>query len=111
MNKHPKRGEVYWVKLDPTEGSEIMKTRPGVIISNNIGNECSSRVIIAPITSKAAKIFEFEVAIEINGKHGKVLLDQIRAIDKMRLGSKIDTCDDDILDAIDEALKLVLALD
>ncbi len=47
----PRRGDVYWVDLDPTVGTEIAKTRPCVVISNDTGNEYSARVIIAAITS------------------------------------------------------------
>ena len=57
MNKYPKRGDIYWVTLDPTIGSKITKTRPAVIISNNINNQFSKRVIVAPITSKVKKFF------------------------------------------------------
>jgi mRNA interferase MazF len=110
MSLYPKRGEIYWVNLDLTLGSAIMKTRPAVIISNDAGNEISKRVIVAPITSKALKIFPFEVAIEINNKKCKVLLDQIRSIDKIRLGNQIETCQNDTLKDIDKALKLVLSL-
>lgn len=110
MSKYPKRGEIFWVNLDPTIGSEIKKTRPAVIISNNAGNEASSRVIVAPITSSVKKVFPFEVPIEIKEKKGKILLDQMRAIDKMRLGGKLGICDQTILDQIDDAIKIVLAL-
>lgn len=106
----PLRGEVYWVDLDPTIGTEIKKTRPGVIISNDIGNELLSRVIIAPITSSISKIFDFEVKIQANNLSGKILLDQIRAIDKKRLGKKITKLDKESLYQIDEALKIVLDL-
>ena len=51
MNEQPKRGDVYWIILDPTFGTETQKTRPGVILSNNAQNSKSPRVIIAPITS------------------------------------------------------------
>lgn len=110
MNKFPKRGDIYWVHLDPTIGSEITKTRPCVIISNDGGNQVSSRVIVAPVTSSVKRIFMFEVPIEINSKHGKILLDQIRTVDKIRLGNRIGSCDDDTLDAIEDALKIVLAI-
>lgn len=110
MNKFPKRGDIYWVHLDPTIGSEITKTRPCVIISNDAGNQVSSRVIVAPITSSVKRIFTFEVPIEINDKPGKILLDQIRTINKVRLGNKIGACDADTMDAIEDALKIVLAL-
>src|SRR5438477_428265 len=52
VRKFPMRGEIYWINLDPVIGSETKKTRPGLIISNDIGNEMSEVVIIAPITSK-----------------------------------------------------------
>lgn len=110
MKKFPIRGEIYWVNLDPTIGSEIKKTRPAIIISNNAGNEVSGRVIIAPITSSIAKLFPFEVAITLKNKKGKILLDQIRTIDKIRLGSKIGSCEKSTLKSIDEALKIVLEL-
>ena len=90
--------------------SSFMKTSPAVIVSNNAANEFSSRVIIAPITSKAHKIYPFEVGIELQERKCKVLLDQIRAIDKLRLGNKISRCDREILDHIDTTLKIVLAL-
>lgn len=110
MTEFIRRGDIYWVSLDPTMGSEIMKTRPGVIVSNNAANELSSRVIVAPITSKAHKVYPFEVALVLQRKRCKILLDQVRAIDKMRLGDKIGKCDSDTLDSIDRALKVALAL-
>jgi mRNA interferase MazF len=109
--KYPRKGDVYWVALDPTIGSEIKKTRPAIIVSTNITNEISSRVIIAPVTSRAHKIFPFEVPISLNGQKGKILLDQIRSIDKKRLGKKITECDAEMLGYINDALKIVLALD
>lgn len=107
---HPQRGDIYWVRLDPVIGTEIAKTRPAVIISNDVGNEVSDRVIVAPVTSKRRVIFPFEVALDLDGKEGKILLDQIRSIDKVRLAKKIGSCDQEIIDQIDEALKLVLSL-
>ena len=107
----PMRGEIYWIKLDPTVGSEIRKKRPAMIISNDQANSTSPRVIIAPITSKATSIFPFEVAITLNGRSGKILLDQISSIDKVRISTKIDyLCDDQILDLLAEALRVALGL-
>ena len=107
----PKRGDIYWVKLDPTMASEITKTRPCLIVSNNAGNEMSSRVIVAPITSSVKNVFPFEVRVTIGEKNGKIVLDQIRTIDKVRLSTKISRCDGATMDLVDNALKLVLALD
>ena len=72
MSRFPKRGEVYWVKLDPTVGSETKKTRPGVVVSNDSGNEYSSRVILAPITSQSKKVYPFEKYLfDLQWMHGK----------------------------------------
>ncbi len=110
MDNYPKRGDVYWVHLDPTFGSEINKIRPAVIVSNDAGNERSLRVIIAPITSSTKYVQPFEVETILNGKKGKALLDQIRAIDKSRLGQKITSLDLSVMRQIDKALKIALRL-
>lgn len=106
MNNYPKRGDVYWVNLDPTVGSEINKRRPCLIVSNNAGNEISSRVIVAPITSSIKHVYPFEVKVKIQNKEGKVLLDQIRSIDKLRLCGKIAFLDRMTMPLIDRALKI-----
>lgn len=108
--KFPRRGDIYWVNLDPTIGTEINKKRPAMIISNDAANEFSKRVIVAPITSQATKIFPFEVLITLKDKSGKILLDQIRSIDKTRLENKLDTAGTVTLLEVDTALKMVLAL-
>ncbi len=106
----PKRGDIYWVDLDPTVGSEINKTRPALIVSNDDNNELSDRVIIAPITSTVRKVYPFEVQIELEAKPRKVLLDQLRCVDKMRLRKKMAFLDLKTMHLIDEAIKISLAL-
>jgi len=59
-----RRGEIYWVKLDPTFGKEINKTRPCVVISNDRQNEYSPLIIVVPITSDLEKVYPFEVMRE-----------------------------------------------
>ncbi|MFC1567018.1 type II toxin-antitoxin system PemK/MazF family toxin [bacterium] len=110
MKIFPHRGDVYWVKLDPVIGTETKKTRPGLILSNNIGNEVSSRVIIAPITSKIKNVYPFETSITINKKSNKVMLDQIRVIDKQRLDNFIDAISDKEMVDVEKSLRLVLDL-
>ena len=101
----PKRGEIYWVNLDPTGGSETKKTRPALIVSNDIGNENAHVVIAAPITSKVKNIYPFEVEVTVNGKPGKIMLNQCRAIDKSRLTQKIDSIDQETMRAVEDPLK------
>ena len=83
-----KRGEVYWVELDPTKGSEIRKTRPCLIVSPDDMNAVLPRVLVAPITSKGQPLGCRPVT-QLNGKTARILLDQIRSIDKIRLGTRI----------------------
>jgi len=58
-----KRGEIYWTNLDPTQGHEIKKTRPCIVVSNDVGNEFSETVTVVPLTSKTnnKKVYPFEV--------------------------------------------------
>lgn len=83
-----KRGEVYWVNLDPTVGTEIRKTRPALVVSPDDMNVVLPRVIVAPITSKGQSLgCRPEVIFE--GKTARILLDQIRCVDKTRLARKM----------------------
>ena len=104
------RGNVYWVNLDPAVGTETKKRRPGLIISSNVGNTNSSRVVIAPITSNVKKVYPFEVLLKNANKPSKVMLDQIRAVDKKRLSGFFFNASKDEMLKVDQAIKLVLDL-
>lgn len=80
----PRRGEVFLVELDPTRGHEIRKTRPAVVISPDDLNRVSSLVLIAPMTS-ASTPKRYRVECRFRGTSGRVMLDQIRAVDVSRL--------------------------
>jgi len=86
-----KRYEIYLVKLNPTIGSEIQKTRPCIVISPDEMNILKT-VIVAPMTSKGFE-FIFRPKIEFENKNGLVLLDQIRTVDKTRLVKKLGDVD------------------
>ena len=91
--KPVRRGDIWYVDLGVTIGSETTKVRPAIIIQNNIGNEHSPITIIAPITSNTERIRPTDAAL-FPGETGlqqpsKALLNQIRAIDKQRLIKKI----------------------
>jgi len=111
----PRRGELYWVNLDPALGSEIAKTRPALIISNDIGNQYAERVIVAPISSgNVGKVYPFEVHLNAGEgglpKESKVLLDQIRTLDKSRLGNHIGTLSTERMEEVNRAIRLSLAV-
>ena len=82
------RGEVYWVNLEPTIGTEIKKTRPALVVSPDDLNAALPRVIIAPITSKGQPL-GCRPEVVFVGKKARILLDQIRSVDKRRLTGKM----------------------
>lgn len=104
-----KRFEIYLVNLDATIGHEIKKTRPCVIISPNEMNEAISTVLIAPMTTKG-RLYPTRVNLTFQNKEGQIVLDQIRAIDKIRLVSKIGEIDSKTQDKILQVLKEIFSL-
>ncbi len=110
-----KRGDLFWVNLDPTRGSEQAGRRPVVVIQNNIGNEEAPTTIVAPLTTKAfLKEYPTNVCL-LKGVGGlkfnsTVLLSQIRTIDQSRLEAKIGQLPPIYLKKIDQAIKISLAL-
>lgn len=87
-----KRGEVYWVNLDPTVGTEIRKTRPAIVVSPDDMNASLPRVIIAPLTSKGQPL-GCRPEVTFTGRPARILLDQIRSVDKQRLLEKMGEID------------------
>ena len=84
----PRLDEIWLVSLDPTQGAEIQKTRPCVVVSPDESNRHLRTVIIAPMTT-VARPYPTRVALTFQGKQGQVALDQLRAIDRQRLVRKL----------------------
>ncbi len=108
-----KRGEIYYANLNPTLGSEINKTRPIVIISNNASNRVSSILTVLPITSNITKVYPFEVALPAKAsglnKDSKIQCHQIRTISKQRITTAAaGKVDKSIIQKITNAIKLHL---
>jgi len=80
-----KQYAIHWINLDPTTGSEVSKTRPCVIISPDEMNRHLQTVIIAPLTH-TLKLYPSRVICDINGDKSAVMLDQLRTVDKTRIG-------------------------
>jgi mRNA interferase MazF len=105
-----KRGEVFLVNFDPTVGAEAQKTRPAVVVSNDINNAHSPIISIAPISSQVSKVYSFEVEV-LPGTGGlrsrsKIMINQTRAVDKIRLIKKLGRLPVEIMVKVDQALKL-----
>jgi mRNA interferase MazF len=87
-----KRFDVYLIDLDPTQGSEMKKTRPCLIISPDEMNRYINTVIVAPMSTKG-RSYPTRVACKFQGKQGQVVLDQIRTVDKVRLVRRLGRID------------------
>ena len=105
-----KRGEVWWVEFDPAVGSEIRKTRPAVIVSNDAANRHLSRVVVIPLTSSTARQYPGEALVTVAGQPSKAMADQIMAADKARLKSQIGVLSKDDLRAVEGAMTVHLGL-
>lgn len=105
-----KRGEVWWVEFDPSIGSEIRKTRPAVIVSNDAANRNLARVIVMPMTSNVSRVYPGETIVAVKGQQSKVMADQIMTADKARLKSQIGTLSKAEMVAVDDVIRVQLAL-
>ena len=94
-----KRFEIWLVRLDPVLGSEIGKTRPGVIVSPDEANDSLRTVLIAPLTS-VRRAWPTRIPLLVNGVEGDVALDQLRAVDKRRLAKRLGELPPDHYQAI-----------
>jgi len=112
---YPRRGDVYLVAFDPTLGAEIKKTRPALVLQNDIANRHSSITVVAAITSQ----FEghlYPTQVLVSKPEGGlrtdsvVLLNQIRSVDKRRLVRRLGTLKASTMRAVDRALEISLGL-
>ena len=111
----PRRGEIYLVSFDPTVGHEIQKTRPAVVIQNDVSNQYSPITIVAAISSKFSEPpFPREAVIEPQDsglqKRSAVIVNQIRSVDRLRLQKKIGRLSKQKMERVDEAIKISLGL-
>jgi mRNA interferase MazF len=105
-----KQGDVFLVNFDPSVGAEVKKVRPAVVVSNDINNEHSPIISIAPITSNVTRIYSFEVEIPSGTSNftsrSKIMVNQTRAVDKVRLVQLIGSLPAALVAKVKVALKL-----
>jgi mRNA interferase MazF len=104
------RGEIYWVDLNPTQGAEINKIRPCVIMGANAINKGRRTVIVIPLSSSPKAYPPITIPISFQKKDVVAVVDQIRAIDKTRLKECAGILTEQQMMAIEDGLRQVLAL-
>ena len=114
-----RRGEIRLVDLDPTRGAEANKRRPAVIVSNDGANATAERlgrgvITVVPVTSNTRRVYPFQVLLQaaITGmdRDSKAQAEQVRSVAVERIGARVGVLDGDLIAALDEALRLHLAL-
>lgn len=103
-----RRGDVYLVSLDPVVGSETGKTRPAVVVQNDLANRSSPTVTVIPITSREDRVYPFQTRVPAGEggleKGGKALCEQIRTVSRKRLGPRLGRLSEDRMKEIRVAL-------
>ena len=114
-----RRGEIRWVDLDPTRGAEADKRRPAVIVSNDGANAAAGRlgrgvVTVVPLTSNTERIYPFQVLLTMAEtglpRDSKAQAEQVRSVSVERIGARVGSLSGSVLHALDDALRLHLAL-
>ena len=110
MLARPRRGEIWWVQLDPTQGSEIRKTRPCVVLSSDIVNAHRRTVVVVPLSTAPNESPPLLIGLHSAGTPAVAVLDQVRAITKERLQEKLGVLATTELHALEDALREILEL-
>jgi mRNA interferase MazF len=111
-----KKGVIYWTEFSPTVGSEQNGLRPALVIQNDIGNQYAPTVIVAIMTKQRKGTLPTHVELgqsKYNGLSGDsvVMLEQIRTVDKLRVGDRIDELDEKDMGKVEEAILTSFGID
>jgi mRNA interferase MazF len=106
----PRRGEIWWVRLDPTVGSEIRKTRPCVVLTSNVLNDRRKTVVVIPLSSSPQASPPLLIPVDCEGRPAVAVIDQIRAMAKERLDRRIGVLSAQELAAIEDGVREILEI-
>ena len=105
------RGDVWWVKFDPSVGGEIQKQRPALILSNDASNKHLNRIQVVPLSTRVERLYPSEVVITLNGRPHKAMADQLTTLSKLRLSNRVGRLSPADLAQVERIVKLQLDLD
>jgi len=105
-----KRGDIWWVALDPGQGSEIKKTRPCVLLTNDTLNRLRKTVVVVPLSTASKAHPPITVPVTCQGRAAVAVIDQVRAVAKHRLQSKVESLSSKDLETITMALSTILEI-
>jgi mRNA interferase MazF len=106
----PQRGEVWWVSLDPTQGAEIRKTRPCLVLTANTLNRLRQTVVVVPFSTAAQAHPPITVVVTCQGQPAVAVVDQVRAVAKHRLRTRIETASPEMVRTVVTALARILEM-
>ena len=106
----PQRGEIWWVRLDPTIGAAIRKSRPCLVVSTNIVNERRKTVVVIPLSSSPQPGPPLLIPLVCAGRTAVAVVDQIRAVSKDRLDRSVGAVSREEMSAVENGLRQILEL-
>jgi mRNA interferase MazF len=105
-----RRGEVWWVSFKGSSGGEVRKTRPAIIVSNDVANQHANRVQVVPLSSKIEKLFPCDARVLVAAQESKAMADQLTTVAKEKCTGRIGVLTASDLRGVEMAIRIQLGL-